>query len=136
MIFVDASAFFACLYGDDEDHPDAVSVWRELAESDVDLVTTNYVVVETLALIQRKAGAAVARTFLEEFLQAVVVIFVDERIHRPAEAVYLAANSRRLSLVDCVSFQVMRDLGIRTAFAFDRHFVQQGFRLARAPRAR
>ena len=61
MIFVDASAFFACLYGDDEDHPDAVSVWRELAESDVDLVTTNYVVVETLALIQRKAGAAVAR---------------------------------------------------------------------------
>jgi predicted nucleic acid-binding protein len=35
-----------------------------------------------------------------------------------------------LSLVDCVSFTVMKDLGLTTAFAFDRHFEQAGFALA------
>jgi predicted nucleic acid-binding protein len=32
-----------------------------------------------------------------------------------------------LSLVDCTSFQVMRQLGIDTAFAFDEHFAEQHF---------
>jgi predicted nucleic acid-binding protein len=40
-----------------------------------------------------------------------------------------AANRRSLSLVDCVSFVVMRQLAIRDAFAFDRHFEEQGFTL-------
>jgi predicted nucleic acid-binding protein len=35
---------------------------------------------------------------------------------------------RDLSLVDCVSFEIMRDLGIATTFSFDDHFAQQGFR--------
>ena len=29
--------------------------------------------------------------------------------------------------VDCVSFSVMRRLGVRDAFAFDAHFGEQGF---------
>lgn len=31
------------------------------------------------------------------------------------------------SLTDCISFVLTERLGIRTAFAFDRHFVQAGF---------
>ncbi len=34
-----------------------------------------------------------------------------------------------LSLVDCCSFESMRRRGIRTAFAYDAHFAQQGFEL-------
>jgi hypothetical protein len=30
-------------------------------------------------------------------------------------------------LVDCVSFVIMRSLGIREAFTADRHFEQAGF---------
>ncbi|MEI6809693.1 MAG: hypothetical protein WCN95_13310, partial [bacterium] len=29
--------------------------------------------------------------------------------------------------VDCVSFEVMRRLGLRNVFAFDNHFAEQGF---------
>jgi hypothetical protein len=32
-----------------------------------------------------------------------------------------------LSLVDCAGFELMRDLGIVTALAFDRHFEDQGW---------
>jgi predicted nucleic acid-binding protein len=39
----------------------------------------------------------------------------------------LTSARRRLSLVDCTSFEVMRRLGITSAFAIDRHFVEQGF---------
>lgn len=39
----------------------------------------------------------------------------------------LAANRRNLSLVDCVSFEVMRDLGVKDVFAFDPHFREHGF---------
>ncbi len=40
---------------------------------------------------------------------------------------------RGYSLTDCVSFVVMRERGIATAFAFNRHFEQEGF--AREPRS-
>jgi uncharacterized protein len=39
----------------------------------------------------------------------------------------LDSRSRSLSLVDCVSFVVMRQMGLDTAFVFDRHFRNQGF---------
>jgi predicted nucleic acid-binding protein len=41
----------------------------------------------------------------------------------------LAAGRRRLSLTDCVSFEVMRRSESATAFAFDTHFTEQGFSL-------
>jgi len=41
---------------------------------------------------------------------------------------------KRYSLTDCVSFVVMRERGIAEAFAFDRHFEQEGF--AREPQER
>jgi uncharacterized protein len=41
----------------------------------------------------------------------------------------LAAARRNLSLVDCVSFELMRRLGIRRVFCFDPHFAEQGFEL-------
>lgn len=36
-------------------------------------------------------------------------------------------DDKRYSLTDCVSFVVMQNYGIYTAFAFDRDFIQAGF---------
>jgi predicted nucleic acid-binding protein len=41
--------------------------------------------------------------------------------------IMLAAVRKKLSLVDCVSFETMRVLKVTTAFTFDRHFKEQGF---------
>ena len=46
---------------------------------------------------------------------------------RAAAGAVLAAGRKELSLVDCVSFQTMRELGVRSAFCFDKHFREQGF---------
>lgn len=45
---------------------------------------------------------------------------------------FLVTQRRAPSLVDFVSFEVMRERGITTAFAFDDDFRRQGFELSRA----
>jgi predicted nucleic acid-binding protein len=39
----------------------------------------------------------------------------------------LAAKRKKLSLVDCVSFEIMRLSGVTTVFTLDKHFKEQGF---------
>ena len=129
-VFVDTSALYAVLDRDDRNHPAARDVWKDLVEGGESLLTTNYVVVETAALVQHRLGLDAVRTLLDDMLGLVEVVFVDADLHRATAAAMLAARQRGLSLVDCASFQTMRDLGLEIAFAFDRHFDQQGFRPA------
>ncbi|MFV1957918.1 MAG: hypothetical protein ACC662_00755, partial [Planctomycetota bacterium] len=55
------------------------------------------------------------------------VLWMDAQLHEQASAIQLPAGRRRLSLVDCASFVLMRRHAIQRFFAFDRHFAQQGF---------
>lgn len=91
------------------------------------LLTHNYVLVETTAVVQHRLGATATRTLLEHLIEPLYVVWVDEFVHRQAVSAFLAGGSTRLSLVDRTSFEVMRRLGIETAFAFDRDFADEGF---------
>jgi uncharacterized protein len=93
----------------------------------IPMTTSNYVVVETCALHQRRFGLKSVRLFREEVLPSVTITWVTERRHEIALASLIRADRRKLSLVDCVSCEVIGDAGIQTAFAFDRHFVEEGF---------
>ncbi len=127
-VFLDTSAIFAFLDADDDQHPRAKELWRSVHEEGLgSLITHNYVLVETAALIQRRLGGDALRAFLEEIVPILSVVWVDAETHGAAVSALLAAGKRRFSLVDCVSFEVMRRLGIRSYFAFDRHFAEMGF---------
>ncbi len=126
-VFVDTSAFFAVLDADDENHGAARQIWEDLLTQEVVLVCSNYVLVETLALVQRRLGIPAVRVFQEDIIPVLNVEWVDESLHQVGIASVLAAARRGLSLVDCVSFEIMRRLGIKTAFVFDHHFEEQGF---------
>ena len=126
-VFVDTSAFYALLDGDDANHAKSARAWREAMQSDQSFVTTNYVLVETFALLQNRLGLAAVRAFQEDIIPVLDVEFVTADTHRLGIAALLASSRRNLSLVDCVSFEVMRELGLRSAFTFDTHFREQGF---------
>lgn len=128
-VFVDTSAFLAVLAADDEHHTTAAMIWRRLIGDEEPLVTNNYVLVETLALLQRRVGLQAVRAFQAKVLPSLLVRWVDETLHEQALTSVLSANRRNLSLVDCASFQTMRQNGIGRAFTFDQHFAEQGFQL-------
>jgi predicted nucleic acid-binding protein len=55
------------------------------------------------------------------------VHWVTESEHQAGVQALMIAGRRKLSLVDCISFKVMRARSARVAFAFDEHFVEQRF---------
>lgn len=126
-VFLDTSALLAVLDADDLSHARAREVWAELLGRSEDLVSTNYVLVETFALVQHRLGLEAVRTFQEDVLPLIRIYWVSEADHRAGVTALLTAGRRQLSLVDCVSFLVMRQLNLKTAFAFDRDFTAQGF---------
>ena len=128
-VFVDTSALLALLNADDEHCARAVKVWRRLLEAEETLVVSNYILVETYALVQSRLGIEAADLLQEEMLPVMTVCWVDEKLHQAGTQMLLAERRKKLSLVDCVSFAVMRHFGFRTVFTFDRHFREQGFKV-------
>jgi predicted nucleic acid-binding protein len=126
-VFCDTSALFAMLDRDSAQHAEASAHWRDLVNGDVQLVTTNYVIVEMAALLQRRVGLDIVRRFQTDVVPMFEIVWIDQSAHARATEAMLTANRRQLSLVDCASFDTMRQLGIRVAFAFDQHFAEQGF---------
>jgi predicted nucleic acid-binding protein len=126
-VFVDTSAFYAVFDRDDANHPAAKETWTALLREPATLLTTNYVLVETAALLQHRLGVAAVRSFHEDVVPLLQVDWITEEGHRAGAEAVLAAARKKLSLVDCVSFQTMRRLGVRTAFCFNAHFSEQGF---------
>ncbi|MGQ9554016.1 MAG: type II toxin-antitoxin system VapC family toxin [Anaerolineae bacterium] len=126
-VFVDTSALYAVLDADDDNHVPAAAKWQQLVTEQVPLVCSNYVVVETFALLQHRLGMAAAQRFDQDMSPLLRVAWVDEATHNAAVVALLIAHRRNLSLVDCTSFEIMRRLGIKEAFAFDGHFQKQGF---------
>jgi predicted nucleic acid-binding protein len=126
-IFIDTSALLAFLNQDDSRHPTVVPVMRRLLSSSEPLVTHNYVLLEATALVGRRFGLSVVQRLTTELVPALVMEWVDADLHAIGLHALLSSTQRRPSLVDCVSFAVMRRRGLTTAFVMDAHFAEQGF---------
>jgi predicted nucleic acid-binding protein len=83
--------------------------------------------VEATALLQHRIGITAVRALHEQIRPVLDVTWVDRRLHDMALSALLAASRRRVSLVDWVSFNVMRQQGIDVALALDSDFADQGF---------
>lgn len=126
MIFIDTSAFFAVIDSDDENHAPAARIWSNLVEQAERMFTNNYVLLETISLLQRRLGISAVNDFVFA-LAFVEVAWIDAEEHERALAGLLIAGRRHLSLTDCSSFETMRRIGIQRVFSFDPHFSEQGF---------
>jgi len=126
-VYLDTSALYALLDRDDKNHAAAAETWKSLSARNEDLVTTNYVLLETFALLQNRLGLPAVRVMHQNFSPLLRILWIGEEMHGVAVAALVTAGKRKLSLVDCVSFEAMRSAGVTEAFAFDRHFAEQGF---------
>ena len=132
-VYVDTSAFLAVLNADDRFHARARRRWHQLIEAGRSLICNNYVLVETIAVIQKRLGMDAVIAFQNDVRPILTILWVDEDLHQRAVSALLAARRRRLSLVDCASFESMIQAGMRQVFAFDTHFEEQGFEVFSLP---
>ena len=126
-VFVDTSAFYSVFDQGDSNHDAARDTWLRLLKAEDALLTTNYVLLESSALLQHRLGIAALRVFQEDVVPLLRIDWVSEDRHRSGVEAVLAAARKRLSIVDCIAFQTMRENAVHTAFCFDRHYSEQGF---------
>ena len=128
-VFLDTGYVIALEAADDQYHDAAVQHWRDLTTQLPPLVTTSYVFDEVVTFFNSRNQHAKASEIGNRLLHSptVQLVHVDEALFYDAWRYFTQHSDKSYSLTDCVSFMVMERLGIRTALAFDQHFVQAGF---------
>lgn len=92
---------------------------------------TDYVLDETLTIIQARVGHAAAVACGRFFLSSPVVrlVHVDPEQWAEAWQLFQLYDDKDFSFTDCTSFVVMHRHKLVEAFTVDHHFEQMGFRL-------
>lgn len=125
MVFVDTGAWFALHVPSDPNHQRAVD-W--LQDNEEPLVTTDFVIDETLTLLlvrkERRRALEVGRLLIES--GSVRVHFLSPEDFHRAWILFQRHHAAGWSFTDCTSKIVLDSLKIPTAFAFDDHFCQFG----------
>jgi uncharacterized protein len=131
MIFVDTSAWVAIADGQDGNHKAALTFHRELLRgAHGRLITTDFVMDETLTLVRKRCGPDLVRLLVHglDSSKSTQQLWVSPTQFVAARNLFLTQGAHRWSLTDCTSFIVMRELGLEAAFAFDQDFEEAGFK--------
>jgi predicted nucleic acid-binding protein len=124
-VFVDTGAWYASMVPSDPQHQRVLAFLKSNA---LPLVTSDYVVDETLTLLRARGENARAVTLGRRFfdLDLANVFNVAPEHLLGAWELFRDQPVRRWSFTDCTSKVIMDRLHIRKALTFDRHFVEFG----------
>jgi hypothetical protein len=123
--FVDTGAWFAAVVPWDANHA-AAAAWFEHNERP--LISTDYIVDETLTLLRSRGEGQRAITLGERFFGgqlAAVHLLSSDQIEAAWE-VFRRFRDKEWSFTDCTSKVVIEELACPVAVAFDEHFRQFG----------
>jgi predicted nucleic acid-binding protein len=131
--FIDTWAFIALANRRDAGHEVALEVDEFLEAQGWTAVTSDWVLDETVTQLHGLAGDRVTLQFLDDLdaqLKARKLMLLNVSPPRFDAAVQqfraLAPKVPRLSLTDCTTFALMKELEIRWAFTADKHFYAAG----------
>ena len=130
-MLVDTSAWLALADRKDQHHADAVELLERLKTQQTLLVLSEWLLAETLTVIRSRVHHAAAVRFGRVVLESHVAELIgsSDALRERAWAIFQQYEDKDFSFVDCTSFAIMERSGLKTAFAFDRHFEQYGFQL-------
>ena len=120
-VFVDTSAWFAYLVHKDPDYP-AATQWMSMNSQP--LITSDYIIDETLTLLLYRASTQAAFQMGQLFfLYGIAHIeFVSPDDISNAWKTFEQYRDKNWSFTDCTSKVIMERLKIPIAFSFDKHF--------------
>jgi uncharacterized protein len=125
MIFVDTGAWFASIVPSDADH---VAAMRWLNQNSESLLTTDYVVDETLTLLRSRGEMQRSLDLGAAFFSGALATlhYLTPNDIQQTWSVFRQYSDKNWSFTDCSSKVVTERLQISVAFAFDHHFRQFG----------
>ena len=117
---------------DDHHNPAATEYFRNIGRG-TRLVTSNYVLQETVTWLvyhnyRRHVLPFRQRILAAETTRLLDVTWATKESDEAAWHIYEQFDDQRFSFTDCSSIAVCRAQGIDTAFSFDRHFPIAGIR--------
>lgn len=129
------TAYWAALANPRDSLAGAAVGWYEFLEASAGaIVTTDWVLAETVALVEARAPTQrIALLNLVEDIrtdQAVTTVHVTRRTRDAAWQQLAGRPERHWSWTDAVSFVVMRERRLTAALTVDAHFREAGFLLA------
>ena len=131
-IFVDTSAWIAVTVKMDQNHKKANYTYGRLLSRKAGLVTSDYVIDESITRIRYDSGHREALRFYEIIMKSIELCFltlrrIDAEIWEDSIAIFRKYSDRKLSFTDCTSFALAGRLKIKDVFAFDEDFEVMGF---------
>ena len=127
-VLVDTSALYALMDRGDRNHRAARAGLDRLRKRRDEPILTNLILAECHALLLARLGPEIARKWLASSAWPVERSSTEDE--ETAKEIIVTHVDKSYSYTDAVSFAVMKRLRIRSALAFDRHFVQFGIELA------
>jgi len=130
--FLDSGYVAAIELENDQCHLAATAHWRgAMSPSPTRLVTTSFVFDEIVTFLSARGRRQRAVEVGDWLLSSKYLHFidVDRNLFDDGWSFFRLHDDKRFSLTDCISFVVMKRLGITTALTFDHHFRQAGFQV-------
>ena len=126
-LLADTSALIALFLPDERNHRRAADVGRQRPEPE--FVLTELILGELATRLRVLAGVHRAVAIANDVLRSsrYQLVFTDLELLNGGLAKMARFSDKRLSLTDCVSFELMEKLGLPAAFTFDREFRDCGF---------
>ncbi len=95
---------------------------NEIIRNGYNLVTTSYVILETITLLQFRVGLNAVKDWRNIVEPLIYIHWVDKALHEKALEHLLSGKNKNISLVDWTSFLFIEKYKINKIFTFDKHF--------------
>ncbi|MCG3159526.1 MAG: hypothetical protein JMDDDDMK_00515 [Acidobacteria bacterium] len=128
-VFVDTAAWISLIDADDQMHPAAVKILRQLNRQKARLTTTEFVLLEVADAFCKPKSRGKVIAYLNGLRQMchLQIIPLSQDLRNKAWELYCNRPDKGWGLTDCTSFVVMEQEEITEAFTSDHHFEQAGF---------
>lgn len=130
-LFIDTSGWGDLFDSNQRHHQLATTLYRTYREQGYQMVTTNYVLTELVALLTSPLHTP--RPLIIDFINALKtssfleIAHIDPELDQQAWELLATRPDKNWSLVDCSSFVFMKQRHIAEALTADHHFEQAGF---------
>lgn len=125
-VFADTSYYVALLGPRDVWHERARNLSRDLLGR---IFVTEYVLVETASMMCRGADRIAYATLIDDLQSDPLtqIIPASKALFRAGFQLFASRADKEWSLVDCISFIVMKQRRVTDALTTDHHFKQAGY---------